>query len=60
MTDVLNELRYFAEFVDEVGVDSYMLPWEYERYTSEAPDISRRQFCERLVLEYAQQNNLLV
>ena len=59
VTDVLNELRYFAEFVDEVGVDSYMLPWEYERYASEAPDISRRQFCERLVLEYAQQNNLL-
>lgn len=60
VTDILNELRYFAEFVEEVGVESYMLPWEYERYTAEAPDISPRQFCERLVLEYAQQNNLLV
>lgn len=60
VTDILNELRYFAEFVEEVGVEFYMLPWEYERYTAEAPDISPRQFCERLVLEYAQQNNLLV
>ena len=60
VTDILNELRYFAEFVEEVGVESYMLPWEYERYTAEAPDISPRQFCGRLVLEYAQQNNLLV
>lgn len=59
VTDALNEIRCWAEFVEEVGVDSYMLPWEYRRYLDEGSGMSPRQFCEHLTLEYAHKHHIL-
>ena len=59
VTDALNEMRCWAVFVEEVDVDSFMLPWEHQRYLSEGSAMSPRQFCELLALEYAHKHHIL-